>query len=244
MAFLVLFFSQMTLKNHKNLSLSLLSANSTGRAPQSWRTSQQGHLSYRSMLWTLMRVPMGRSRTASCTKTRLCLRSVFTQTQVLKTLFSLLLTLIHRTDWCTCYLLLVPVCLSATVPQALSCSPLKLSNSLWLINHDSDANISHKLLFMLCDFCFAFICCFTLSCSYISIYPSCSFCCTARWPLVCLIHFPVLGLCRSHGDSKKVRPWTSAWVRCNSHSHRPSGWPADRYLSAQHFYPGRERQQS
>lgn len=109
------------------------------------------------MLWTLMRVPMGRSRTASCTKTRLCLRSVFTQTQVLKTLFSLLLTLIHRTDWCTCYLLLVPVCLSATVPQALSCSPLKLSNSLWLINHDSDANISHKLLFMLCDFCFAFI---------------------------------------------------------------------------------------
>lgn len=147
------------------------------------------------MLWTLMRVPMGRSRTASCTKTRLCLRSVFTQTQVLKTLFSLLLTLIHRTDWCTCYLLLVPVCLSATVPQALSCSPLKLSNSLWLINHDSDANISHKLLFMLCDFCFAFICCFTLSCSYISIYPSCSFCCTARWPLVCLIHFPMCLVC-------------------------------------------------
>lgn len=62
----------------------LLSVSSIERAHPSWRTSQQGPLFCRSMLWMLTRAPMGGLHTGSCIKTQLCLLLVSTQTQVLK----------------------------------------------------------------------------------------------------------------------------------------------------------------
>lgn len=64
-------------------NLLLVSVSSTERARQSWRTSQQERLFYRSMPLMLTRAPMEESHMVSCTKTPLCLHSASTQTPVL-----------------------------------------------------------------------------------------------------------------------------------------------------------------
>lgn len=74
-------------RHHKRIyitMLSPLSASSTERARQSWRISQRGRSSSRSMLWMLTRALTEGSHTASCTKTPPCQHSVFTRTQVLR----------------------------------------------------------------------------------------------------------------------------------------------------------------
>lgn len=75
--------------------LSPLSVSSTETAHQSWRTSQRGRSSSRSMLWMLMRALTEGSHTASCTKTPPCQHSVFTRTQVLKHAFTFNYTHLH-----------------------------------------------------------------------------------------------------------------------------------------------------